>query len=149
MSLGHWLRTVKRLFLDTAPVIYYVEEHPQYIALVDKVFERVDKGLIKAVTSAVTLAECLVIPYRASNVSLQQAFLDTLTRSRHTSFAVIDRQTGERAAQLRARYNLRLADAFQFAVALNSGCDTFLTNDNDLKRVTELKVVVLKELLES
>lgn len=149
MELDRWLRTVKRLFLDTAPVIYYVEEHPQYIALVDKVFDRVDKGLIKAVTSAVTLAECLVIPYRALNVSLQQAFLDTLTRNRYTSFVVIDQQAGERAAQLRARYNLGLADALQFAVALNSNCDTFLTNDNDLKRVKELKVVTLQEFLES
>ncbi len=125
------------------------EEHPRYIALVDKVFDRVDKGLIKAVTSAVTLAECLVIPYRASDVNLQQAFLDTLTRSRYTSFVVIDQQAGERAAQLRARYNVRLADALQFAVALNSGCDAFLTNDHDLKRVKELRVAVLKEFLES
>lgn len=149
MQVDHWLKTVKRLFLDTAPVIYYVEEHPHYIALVDKVFDRVDRGLIKAITSSVTLAECLVVPYRTSNVSLQQAFLNALTQSRHTSFAVIDQKVGERAARLRARYSLRLADALQFAVALNSGCDTFLTNDNDLKRVIELKVIVLKELLES
>jgi predicted nucleic acid-binding protein len=53
---------------------------------------------------------------------------------------------GRRAAELRARYNLSLTDAFQIAVALQSGCDAFLTNDMTLKRVSELSVVVLEEM---
>jgi hypothetical protein len=32
------------------------------------------------------------------------------------------------------------------AVAMLSGCDAFLTNDRDLKRVTELKVLVIDEM---
>ena len=54
---------------------------------------------------------------------------------------------GMHAAELRARYNLGLADALQFAVALKAGCDIFLTNDIALKRVTELEVVVLNETI--
>ena len=30
------LRSVVRLFLDTAPVVYYVEESPQYLPLLDR-----------------------------------------------------------------------------------------------------------------
>ena len=53
---------------------------------------------------------------------------------------------GEHAAKLRARHNLALADALQFAVALAANCQAFLTNDKRLKRVSELSVLVVDEL---
>jgi len=148
MSFDQQLNTAKRLFLDTAPMIYYVEENPRYVALVETMFARLDAGDFQAVTSPVTLAECLIVPYRNSNAELQQAFIDLITNGNHTSFITIDEFVGAQAAQLRARYNLGLADALQFAVALEAACDTFLTNDISLKRVTELKVIVLDEILE-
>lgn len=49
------------------------------------------------------------------------------------------------AAELRAAYNLTLADAFQIAVCLAAGCDAFLTNDMSLRRAKEVKVIVLDE----
>lgn len=64
----------------------------------------------------------------------------------NTSFVDIDRDVADQAAELRARYNLSLPDAFQAAVALAAGCDAFLTNDATLKRVSELSVIVLDEL---
>lgn len=50
------------------------------------------------------------------------------------------------AAQIRARYNLQLPDAFQIAVALAAECEAFFTNDNVFRRVTELTVLLLDEL---
>ena len=50
------------------------------------------------------------------------------------------------AAGFRARYHLLLPDALQIAVALEAGCEAFLTNDLTLKRVTDLRVLVLDEL---
>jgi len=58
----------------------------------------------------------------------------------------IDSETAKVAADLRARYNLRTPDALQLATAIKAGCDAFLTNDATLKKVTELKVLVLSEL---
>jgi predicted nucleic acid-binding protein len=81
-------------------------------------------------------------------VEIQQEFIDTLTTGSHTYFAVIDRQTGEQAAKFRACYNLGLADALQFSVALEAGCDAFLTNDMALKRVMELNVITLNDILD-
>jgi hypothetical protein len=51
---------VTRLFLDSAPVIYYVERNSRYFAIVDVIFELIFDGSLMAVTSPVTLAECLV-----------------------------------------------------------------------------------------
>lgn len=58
------LQNITHLFLDTAPVIYYLEKNPQYFDTVEFVFDQIDNGSITAVTSPVTLAECLVVPYR-------------------------------------------------------------------------------------
>jgi predicted nucleic acid-binding protein len=146
MKITERLQTVTRLFLDTAPVVYYVEEDIHYLALVDPVFDRLDAGMLVAVTSPVTLAECLVMPYRNNQVELQQVFSDVIVNGANVLFASIDREMGRRAAELRARYNLSLTDAFQTAVALQSGCDAFLTNDMTLKRVSELSVIVLEEM---
>lgn len=146
MKLADALSTVTRLFLDTAPVIYYVERNPQYAPLVDEIFDRIDDGTLPAVTSPVTLAECLVVPYRLGQVNVQQDFTDLVVSGSGVTFVLLDDATARRAAELRASYNLSLTDAFQFAAALAAGCDAFLTNDAALKRVTELTGLVPEDL---
>jgi len=58
----------------------------------------------------------------------------------------VDGMIAERAADLRARYNLRTPDAIHIATAIVAGCDAFLTNDLALRRVTELRVLTLSTL---
>ena len=146
MKVADALQNVSRLFLDTAPVIYYVEQNPVYLARVENVFDRVDDGSLTAVTSPVTLAECLVFPYRQKQATLQQDFFDLIVNGNNTVFVPSDEEVGQQAAELRARYNLTLTDALQLATALRAGCEAFLTNDLALKRVTELRVIALDEL---
>jgi len=62
MNISEHLQGVRQLFLDTAPVVYYVEKNPQYLDRVRAVFTQIDNGTLTAVTSPVTLAECLVGP---------------------------------------------------------------------------------------
>ena len=42
---------------------------------------------------------------------------------------------------------LRTVDSIQIAAALSVGADVFLTNDERLKRIKEIKVLVLKDYL--
>lgn len=58
----------------------------------------------------------------------------------------IDPETARIAADLRIRYNLRTPDALQLATAIRTGCDAFLTNDAALKKVRELRILVLSDL---
>jgi predicted nucleic acid-binding protein len=51
------------------------------------------------------------------------------------------------AAEVRARYNLRTPDALQVAAASALQCEAMLTNDSSLKRVTELKIILLDDLV--
>ena len=68
--------------LDTVVFIYVIEEHPRFLPLVEPVFAAVDNGHWEAVTSALTLLETLVVPYRAGNASLADRYEGLLTRSR-------------------------------------------------------------------
>ncbi len=60
MKLSVRLRNVQRIFLDTRPIIYFVEKNPIYLAKVQPVFTRIDSSMLTAVTSPITLSECLV-----------------------------------------------------------------------------------------
>ncbi len=146
MKVVDALQGVTGLFLDTAPVIYFVERNPQYTAAADEIFQRIDAGTLPAVTSPVTLAECLIVPIRNGLAALQQDFRDLIVYGQGVTFVVLDEAIGVRAAEWRAAYNLTMTDAFQVAAALSAGCDAFLTNDVGLKRVQELAVLVLGEL---
>lgn len=58
--------------LDTTPLIYYIEENPDYIGAVQPFSKAIDRGEVHVVTSAVTLLEVLVhprVPQRAVSVS--------------------------------------------------------------------------------
>jgi predicted nucleic acid-binding protein len=146
MKVDDALRGVTRLFLDTAPVIYYVERHPRYTPVVDEIFNRIDAETLPAVTSPVTLSECLVVPFRFGQISLRQDFLDLIVSGRGITFVPINEMVAWRAGELRARYNLSLTDAFQVAMALVAGCNALLTNDVALQRVQELPILVIDQL---
>ena len=141
MKISERLQSVARLFLDTAPIVYYVEKIPWPP---DR--QQIDVGTLTAVTSPVTLAECLVSPIRLGLTTLRQDFLDLIHGGSNTVFVPFGADTARLAAELRVRYNLSLPDAFQVAAAMEGGCDAFLTNDMMLKRVTELNVIVLEEV---
>jgi predicted nucleic acid-binding protein len=78
-------------------------------------------------------------------MALVQQFRNVITVGVHTHYVGVD-SVAEQAAELRARYNLSLTDAFQIAAALAAGCDAFLTNDAALKRVSKLTILMLDEL---
>jgi predicted nucleic acid-binding protein len=146
VKLEDALANVTALFLDTGPVIYLVERHPRYVAVLVPIFEQVRAGALVAVTSPITLAECLVAPYRLGATKLQEDFFDLVVHGRGTRFVGIDEHDASEAARLRARYNLGLADALQVACALRAGCNAILTNDDGMRRVTELRVIVVDDL---
>lgn len=146
MKLLPILDNLTVLFLDTAPIIYYVERHPRYFPLAQTVFEYVDRKLLTAVTSPITLAESLVLPYRLNLTQLQQDFFELIVHGNNTLCLSIDPALARHAAQLRAQYNLSLTDALQIASALKAGCEALLTNDSALQRITELRILVLDQM---
>ena len=72
MKIEQAIAGVKLIFLDTAPVIYYIERHPTFFPLVRPIFESLSDGDFRAVSSPITLAECSIVPYRQGLLELQQ-----------------------------------------------------------------------------
>ena len=131
--------------VDTSPFIYLIERHPRYVGFVREVIARIDAGELLAATSVVTLTEVLARPIQAGRADVQREYTDILLNSGRFELMAIDTDDAVAAAELRARYALRTPDALQLAVAIRAGCDAFLTNDVRLKRVSELRIVLLDE----
>lgn len=129
--------------IDTAIVIYLMERHEKYLPVVRPLFEAADRGALELVTSAVTLLEVLVVPYRAGDTDLAARYEAILTRSRGVTLVDLDRPLLRAAAQLRAVYGVRTPDALQLAAALGRRCGCFLTNDRRLPDIRTLPVVQL------
>jgi predicted nucleic acid-binding protein len=110
------------------------------------VFQRIAAGRCAGITSVITLGEVLAQPLRQGNTHLQRQYRDVLLKSDGLRTVPLDAAVAERAADVHARYGMRLPDVLQVAVALQEGCQAFVSNDLHLKRVTELPVLVLDEL---
>ncbi len=134
------------LALDTAVFIYFIEEHPRFLPLVEPIFEAIDSERVQGVTSTLTLLETLVVPHRAKDDVLAARYETLLTRSRGLRLVEIDRACLRRAARLRARHHVRTPDAIQVAAALGRRCPYFVTNDRKLPRIPGLDVVQLSSL---
>lgn len=146
MKLVAATQDVTRLGLDSAPVIYLIEMHPRYDHLVSEVFRQIEAGRFLGITSVVTLGEVLVVPLRQRSAEVARRYRHLLLSGPGIRTLSIDPSIAERAADLRARYGMRLPDAFQLAVAIEERCEAFLTNDRRLARVTDLCVLVLDDI---
>src|SRR5471032_2563214 len=129
--------------IDTAIVIYFIEEHPKFLPLVLPLFREADQGKRDLITSAVTLLEVLVVPYRAGNRALADRYEALLTRSRGIRLVDLTRDQLRAAAQLRAATGVRTPDALQLVAAIGSACATFLTNDRRMPAIPGLRVIQL------
>lgn len=126
--------------LDAAIFIYFIEEDPRFLPLIDPLFREADQGTRELVTSALTMLEVLVVPYRAGNRLLADRYEALLTRSRGIRLVDLTRDQLRAAAQLRANTGIKTPDALQLVAALGAGCRTFLTNDRRLPTIPGLQI---------
>ena len=146
MKASDALKSITRLGLDSAPVIYFVEGNAEFHARCEPFFQAIDTRKIEAFTSTLTLPESLMHPLRNNNAVLASAFRELLLNTQGITVLPPVVAIAENSARLRAAYNLRTADAIQIATAIHAGCDAFLTNDVKLKRVTELRIIIVSEI---
>lgn len=148
MTLSEELAGIDSIFIDTSPIIYYIEAHPEFGVLAKEVVTAFQSGHLIAHSSVMTLAEVLPKPIESGDEKLARKFADFLKHGKRLTLVEISEGIAESAGRLRGRYPvLKTVDAVQIAAALEVGSDAFLTNDMKLKQIADIKVLVLKEYL--
>jgi predicted nucleic acid-binding protein len=134
--------------LDTAVWIYEVEANPSFAPIVNPFFrDRLAWGRNLAGSSLLALGELLVQPLAVGRADLVNQYRSYFTTTANFSVWEVSRQVVERAAALRAKYRLKMIDAVHVATAILNRAPLFRCNDRDLRRVTELKILVHSDYL--
>jgi predicted nucleic acid-binding protein len=122
----------RRVYLDTNFFVYALEELKPWARIARLILDAMDRGDCAAVTSELSLAECLVKPMQLQQQEVIETFLDFLQDRRSLSVVPVTRELLIEAARLRADCRIKLPDAIHAATALQGGCNSFLTNDDRL-----------------
>jgi predicted nucleic acid-binding protein len=132
--------------LDTSIFIYHLEAHPRYQPLTQELLAGIQVGRQTAITPTVTVMELTVRPWQIGRPAVAREYETLLVHFPHLTLADVTRDVARRAAQLRARYLLRPADALQVATALVHGATAFVTNDRRLRRLKPvLDIIILDD----
>jgi predicted nucleic acid-binding protein len=126
------------LLVDTAPIIYFLESHPQFGPRFRPLFQAHRTGRLRFAVTTVTVAEVLTGPLRAGDVALARRYRAILESWQPVA---LDIDIAESAARLRASLRLTLADAVQAASALAINAAALVTHDHDFSRVSALRII--------
>ncbi|MCA1761345.1 MAG: PIN domain-containing protein [Bacteroidales bacterium] len=136
----------KKIFIDTAPFIYYIEGNVQYQKILNHLFNLNSKGEIFFSTSVLTLLELLVVPIRNKKFDLVEQYEAIFSNSNSLELIEINLTISKLAAEYRAQFNFKTPDAIQLASASFCDADFFLTNDKQLKQ-NKIETIVLHEVI--
>jgi len=135
------------VFLDSSCFIYLFESHPKYNNFLKSIFSMMSFNKVSAVTSIITVTEVLTKPFEEKNNSLIENYLEAFVEIPNLKVVNPDNKIAIEAARIRAELHLNLPDAYQLAIAMESKCKTFLTNDKGLKKFKGLQVLILDDLI--
>ncbi len=141
------LPTSGTIYLDTNSFIYSVERIDPYRAILDILWQAVSVGQFTVVTSELTLLEVLVKPLKVGDTAIAETFRTVLRHSPDVQMLPITQTVLEKAANLRATLDLKTPDAIHAATALLNGCVLFVTNDSTFRRLSDLTVTLLSEIV--
>ena len=137
----------KIIGIDTMVFIYHFEESQIYSPLTFSIFESLEKGNFNGITSILTLLEILVKPKKENNLLLTERYKLLFETFPNLQVKTLNENIADIASTLRASYNINTPDAIQIATSLEAKADIFITNDATLKKISEIKVLLLSEML--
>ena len=99
----------KKLYLDTAPLIYFLENEPPEKAKVRQIFLSLSEQIEQVVLSTITCMEYLVKPYRMKDEKAIQSFWH-FVRDVEVDLCPVDMKIALKAAEIRAEYKFKAMD---------------------------------------
>lgn len=138
-----------RIYIDTNIWIYALEGYSEFRADLMQFFEQIQTGALMGITSELTLAELLVKPCRGGNLEQQALYKKAIANRQNVWVVPVFRDLLIDAATIRGSTQLKLPDAIHAATALRSECTTFLTNDRQFQKLTDIPIVLISEVVAS
>jgi predicted nucleic acid-binding protein len=126
------------LLLDSAPIIYIFERHPDFAPRFRPLFAAQADGRLRFAVTPVTIVEVMTGPLRKGDEALARRYYAVLESWRLVSTTI---EIAESAARLRATLRLKLSDAIQAASALAINAAALVTHDRDFSKVRALRVL--------
>jgi predicted nucleic acid-binding protein len=126
------------VLMDSAPIIYILEDHPRFGARFRPLIEAQARGRLRFAVTTMSVAEFLTGPLQAGDEALARRY-----RAIFESWQLVELtiDIAESAARLRASPRLKLADAVQVASALAVNAAGLVTHDRDFSRVRALRII--------
>ncbi len=124
--------------VDSAPLIYLLDDHPEFASRFVGLFEMHTAGHVQIAVSSISVAEVLSGPFKHGQDALGKRYEKALA-----GFGVVPvtQDIAVTAARLRASAGLCLPDALQAATALEIGAVALITHDRDFSRLQGLRVI--------
>lgn len=139
----------KKVFIDTAPFIYFIEvneNNPLYYDKVKNFLNDCYNNDVQFITSVITIEEYFVYPYRV-NETKYIALFEKLIQTLNFKIVDIDKTIAKSAVKIRAEYKaFKAMDVLQIATAMLNECDLLLTNDKQLRQFKGIKCITIDDL---
>ncbi len=121
------------VYVDANILIYIVEGNKALASELKQIVEALDAGVLRAVTSELTLAEVLIGSLRNGDQALAGTYRSLLTSSKVIRAVPVSVAILERSAAIRCNSTTLLPDAIHLATAELAGCKYMLTEDRQLQ----------------
>ena len=129
--------------LDTNIIAYFVEENANYGPAAKQLLQKLHEEKKQTALTFLSHAELLVKPIKENNEELTEFYVG-MPGFFKMKILYPAADTSILTAKLRAKYGLSMPDALNLAIAIGNKCAGFVTNDLVLKKVSEIKIILLK-----
>ena len=135
-----------RYYLDTNSVIGMLERQSPFAEAQLAFLASIDEGSVACASSELTLAECLVLPFRTGTTDRIDAVLEFLDDRPQLPLLKADRACFIRAALIRAGTGMRLPDALHVALAEMGGCTVFMSADAGIRLPASMRRMAFDDI---
>jgi predicted nucleic acid-binding protein len=126
---------LSRIYWDSMLFIYWLEDHPQHAARMNRIRESMEARKDTLCTSVFTVGEVLTGIYKRGAAEIANQIREAF-HSPQIELISFTAETADRYARIRAGQRVSPADAIHLASAAQAGVDLFLTNDDRLQPLT-------------
>ncbi|KKU90510.1 MAG: Q3M7V5 PilT like protein [Microgenomates group bacterium GW2011_GWA1_48_10] len=136
---------VRKPCFDTNVIAYYIEKNKVFGSAAKRLFKTLKARKQTGFVTFLSISELLVKPISDNNQPLVD-YYNSIEINLPVKTLFVDQSSIELIARLKNKYSLKTPDAINLAIAISNNCDTFFTNDEALKKVSEIKILLLSEL---